>query len=142
METPALTMGAWHYVVATYSGTGTVAGINIYVDGVNQPLTTLTNNLASSIVNTVTPAINGRGGPNQMSTDSMDELRISAKGVVLSPAWITASYNNQSKPGTFFTAATGLTAGGLSLSVTPSVHSIPQPDREHDQRPARHHSDQ
>ena len=109
VETPALTMGAWHYVVATYSGTGTTAGINIYVDAVNQPLTTLTNNLASSIVNTVTPAINGRGGPNQMSTDSMDELRISAKGVVLSPAWITASYNNQSKPGTFFTAATGLT---------------------------------
>jgi hypothetical protein len=25
-ETPAVTMGVWHYVVATYSGTGTVAG--------------------------------------------------------------------------------------------------------------------
>jgi hypothetical protein len=29
--------------------------------------------------------------------------------VVFSPAFVTASYNNQSQPGTFFTAVTGLT---------------------------------
>jgi hypothetical protein len=29
--------------------------------------------------------------------------------VVFSPAWVTASYNNQRQPGTFFTAVTGLT---------------------------------
>ena len=63
-ETPDVTTGAWHYVVATYSGTGTVAGMNIYVDGVNQTLTTLSNNLTTSIVNTVTPVINGRAGPS------------------------------------------------------------------------------
>ena len=117
VETPAVTMGAWHYVVATYSGTGTVAGMNIYVDGVNQALTTLGNNLSTSILNTVTPAINGRAGPTQMSTDSMDELRISTKGVVLSPAWVTASYNNESHPGIFLTAVTGVSnmnAGALS----------------------------
>ncbi len=108
-ETPAVTTGAWHHVVATYSGTGTVAGMNIYVDGVNQTLTTFGNNLSTSILNTGTPAINGRGGPAQMSTDSMDELRVSTKGVVFSSAWVTASYNNQSRPGTFFTAVTGLT---------------------------------
>jgi hypothetical protein len=61
------------------------------------------------MVNTLAPAINGRAGPNQMSTASMDELRVSTKGVVFSPAWVTASYNNQSKPGTFFTVVTGLT---------------------------------
>jgi hypothetical protein len=95
--------------VATYSGTGTVAGMNIYVDGVNQTLTTLGNNLSTSILNTATPAINGRGGPAYMSTDTMDELRVSATGVVFTPAYVTASYNNQSKPGTFFTSVTGLT---------------------------------
>jgi hypothetical protein len=58
----------------------------------------------------VTPAtINGRGGPTQMSNDSMDEIRVSAQGVVFSPAFVTASFNNQSHPGTFFTAVTGLT---------------------------------
>jgi hypothetical protein len=108
-ETPAVSIGAWHYVVATYSGTSTVAGMKIYVDGVNQSLTTIENSLATSIVNAVTPAINGRAGPVGESTDTMDELRVSAKGVVFSPAWVTASFNNQSHPGAFFTAVTGLT---------------------------------
>jgi hypothetical protein len=107
--TPAVTTGVWHYVVATYSGTSTVAGMNIYVDGVNQPLTVVDNNLGSSILNNTTPAINGRGGPTQMSSDTMDELRVSTKGVVFSPAYVTTSFNNQSQPGAFFTIATGLT---------------------------------
>jgi hypothetical protein len=48
-ETPATTVGAWHYLVATYSGTSSVAGMNIYIDGVNQSLITIKNNLATSI---------------------------------------------------------------------------------------------
>jgi hypothetical protein len=108
-ETPALTTGVWHNIVVTYSGTSTVAGMQIYVDGVRQTLTSLGNNLTASIVNAIIPAINGRGGGATMSTDSMDELRVSAKGVVFSPAWVTATYNNQKNPGAFFTVATGLT---------------------------------
>jgi hypothetical protein len=108
-ETPQLSMGVWHYVVATYAGTGSTAGMNIYVDGVNQPLTVLINNLATSILNNVTPAISSRSTAFQVSNDSMDELRVSNKGVVLSPAWVTASYNNEKSPGTFFTVITGLT---------------------------------
>jgi len=45
-----------------------------------------------------------------MSTDSMDEIRISAKGVVFSPAWVTASFNNESSPATFFNVVTGSAA--------------------------------
>jgi subtilase family serine protease len=124
--TPSVTVGAWHYVVATYSGTSTVAGMNIYVDGVDQPLTTYINNLTTSIVNTSIPAINGRAGPNAMSTDSMDELRVSAKGMVFTPAYVTASYNNQNHPGTFFNAVTGLTNSSVaSLSPAPSTVSFP-----------------
>jgi hypothetical protein len=111
-ETPAVTMGAWHYVVATYSGTETVAGMSIYVDGVNQTLTTMENNLATSIVNAVTPSINSRTTAFQESNDAMDELRVSAKGVVYSAAWVTASFNNESKPTSFFTVVTGLTNPG------------------------------
>jgi hypothetical protein len=109
-ETPPVSDGSWHYVVATYSGTGTVAGMQIYIDGVSQTLTTLSNSLTTSLVNAVTPAINGRGGPNQMSADSMDEIRISAKGVVWPAAWVTVSYNNQKHPATFFSVVTGLQA--------------------------------
>ena len=108
-KTPGVSTQGWHYVVATYSGTGTVAGMHIYIDGVNRPLTTIRDTLATSILTTATPAINGRGGANYMSNDSMDEIRVSTKGVAFSPAWITASLNNQSQPGTFFTAVTGLT---------------------------------
>ena len=108
--TSQASMGVWHYVAATYSGTSTVAGMNIYVDGVNQALTTKENNLATSILNSDAPAINSRVGTvAQESNDVMDELRVSAKGVVLTPAWVTASYNNQSSPATFFTVATGMT---------------------------------
>ncbi len=125
-ETPDVTIGSWHYVVATYSGTSTVAGVKIYVDGVNQTLTTLSNNLTTSIVNNVTPVINGRAGPSSMSSNSMDELRVSTKGVVFSPAYVTASYNNQSKPGTFFTTVTGLAnSAGATLSAVPSTVSFP-----------------
>jgi hypothetical protein len=109
-ETPQVSMGVWHYVVATYSGTGNVAGMTIYVDGVQQTLTTMANNLATSILNNDAPAINSRAlTASQESNDAMDEVRVSAKGVVLTPAWVTATYNNESKPGSFFTAVTGLT---------------------------------
>jgi hypothetical protein len=67
------------------------------------------NNLATSILNNATPAINSRSSDFQNSNDAMDELRVSAKGVVYSPAWVTATYNNESSPGTFFTAVTGMT---------------------------------
>ena len=105
-----VTLGAWHYVVATYSGTSTVAGMTLYVDGVSQPLSTIADNLTVSIVNAAVPAaINGRGGSTNMSTDGVDEVRVSAPGVVLSPEWVTATYNNQRSPATFFTVVTGLT---------------------------------
>ncbi len=29
-RTPSISIGAWHYVVATYSGTGTTAGMTMY----------------------------------------------------------------------------------------------------------------
>jgi hypothetical protein len=104
--------GLWHQVVVTNSGSGTVAGIKVYIDGVIQHLNTIQDSLTLSTLNAITPAINGRGGPSQMSADVMDEIRVSAKGVVLSPDWVTASFNNESRPGTFFNVVTGLTNSG------------------------------
>jgi len=107
--TAEFSMGTWHQVVTTYSGTGSVAGMKVYVDGANQALTTLSDNLSGSILNTVTPQINGRNGADSLSTASLDECRVSAKGVVLLPDWVMSSYNNQSSPGTFWNATVGLT---------------------------------
>jgi hypothetical protein len=75
---------------------------------VPQTLTTIANNLSTTIVNNLAPAINGRTNGYLESSDGMDELRVSAKGVVLTPAWVTASYNNERSPATFFTVTTGL----------------------------------
>ncbi len=108
VATGPFSTGVWHYVVATYAGTSTVAGMKIYVDGVSQPLTTILDSLSESILNNVTPAINAQGGSG-VSSDALDEIRVWAKGVVLSPDWVATSYNNQNNPAAFFTSATGLT---------------------------------
>jgi subtilisin family serine protease len=107
--TPTVSTGVWHYVVATYSGNSSVAGMKIYVDGVSQTLSTISDTLTASTLNAGTPALNGRNGPMAMSSDGIDELRVSAKGILLSADWVTASYNNQINPAAFFTANTGLT---------------------------------
>jgi len=40
----------WHFVVATYDGSSSAAGVKIYLDGVLQPMTTESNSLTGSIV--------------------------------------------------------------------------------------------
>jgi hypothetical protein len=109
--TSALPLG-WHFVVVTYSGTSTVAGMRLSVDGVNQALTTISDTLTLSLLNSQPVVLNGRGGSTNMSSDGFDEVRISRKGLVLSPDWITTSYNNQRSPAAFFTVTTGLTNAG------------------------------
>ena len=42
--------GVWHHVVMTNSGSGTAAGVKLYVDGTLQTMTVLTNNLASTTI--------------------------------------------------------------------------------------------
>jgi uncharacterized protein (TIGR03437 family) len=57
----------------------------------------------------------------------MDEIRVSTKGVVFAPAFVTASFNNQSNPGTFFAAVTGLTNLNRGYSSASSYISVPNP---------------
>lgn len=42
--------GAWHHVVFTYDGSSTVAGMRIYVDGVNEALTIVNDTLTATIL--------------------------------------------------------------------------------------------
>jgi hypothetical protein len=48
--------GNWHNVVAVHTGSGTAAGMLIYVDGALQATTTLFDNLAGNPTTTTTPA--------------------------------------------------------------------------------------
>jgi hypothetical protein len=70
---------------------------------------TLDNLAGGTIVSTAAPQISGRNGANYASAAVQDDCRVYAKGTVLSPAWVTTEYNNQSSPATFFTVVTGLT---------------------------------
>ncbi|HTD14239.1 MAG TPA: LamG domain-containing protein [Chthoniobacterales bacterium] len=42
--------GNWHFVAATYDGSSSAAGVNIYLDGTLQPMTTESDTLTGSIV--------------------------------------------------------------------------------------------
>lgn len=61
--TSEFSTGTYRSVIWTYSGSGTIAGMHIYVDGVDQALTTIQDNLASSTIkNSVNAQIGCRGG--------------------------------------------------------------------------------
>ena len=105
-------VGSFHHLVATYNGTSQTSGVALYVDGVAQAKADLANSLNATIVNTTGADIAARDTNLSMALNStLDEIRIYARGVILSPAWITAEYNNQSSPGTFFNVTTGLING-------------------------------
>jgi len=55
--------GQWHYIVFTYSGTGTAAGVTTYINGVQVPTTISSDNLgAATILNTGIAGIGSRDG--------------------------------------------------------------------------------
>lgn len=108
----AFATGAFHYIVATYSGNSTTSGVSLYVDGAAQGKSDIENNLNATIVTTTAPDIAARDTNSSMPLNAtLDEIRVYAKGVVLSPGWVAAEYNNQNNPSTFFSVVTGITNG-------------------------------
>lgn len=83
----------WDHVVATYNGNGLVSGMKIYVDGVVQALTTLSNNLASNTIqNTADVRIGAATGQaGDYLFGQIDDVRI--YNTVLGQANVTALYN-------------------------------------------------
>ena len=142
-ETPDVTIGSWHYVVATYSGTSTVAGVKIYVDGVNQTLTTLSNNLTTSILNTVTPVINGRSGPDldvyryHGRTPGFDQRRS------VFPCLRDCELQQSEQARNLLHYGHGISQQRRSHFVGSAFHrQLPEPDGEHNQRFAGHYAHQ
>ena len=102
--------GNFHHVVATYNGNSLASGASLYVDGLNQAKSNITDALgANSILTSTPPEVSARGGSFSRSPGTHDEIRIYAKGVVLPQSWITTEFNNQNDPASFFSIAIGLT---------------------------------
>lgn len=86
--------GAWHHVVATSSGAGTVAGLSIYVDGELQGKTTVYDNLgAASIANTASFNLGARtDGAAGVYTGRLVEAEVHDR--VLTLAEVEEHYND------------------------------------------------
>lgn len=99
----ALNDNAWHYFVGTVAANGD--DMTLYVDGVSVNTTNSTNHAINANSN---PLHIGRAVDLAHLEDFwpgvIDEVHITA-AVQLSADWITAEYNNQSSPSTFYSAA-------------------------------------
>ena len=52
--------GSWHNIVITYSGSRTVSGVKIYIDGVSKSITNITDTLSTNAPTGTTGAIGSR----------------------------------------------------------------------------------
>ena len=57
-----VTDGNWYHIAFTYDGSATAAGVNIYVDGILQSMTTGKDTLTASMLNDIQLNISGRNG--------------------------------------------------------------------------------
>lgn len=64
--------GEWHHVVYTYDGSGSTGGMAIWVDGVEQAVVVVDDDLSGSFASASAAGSTGRGGPGS----SMDELTL------------------------------------------------------------------
>ena len=89
--------GVWHHAVATFSGSGTAAGVILYVDGNAKATSTVQDDLAmATTVNAGNLQINGRTGTTSLITANIDEVSIYDKA--LSAGEVTTIYNNADPP--------------------------------------------
>jgi hypothetical protein len=108
--------GGWHYMVFTYSGSNTLAGMNLYVDGsLASPSGSSGSGMTASILSTTPFQLNGRGGAANLWTGYLDEVGIWSKA--LSTQEISDLYNG----GAGQTMCNGT---GGPLCSTPRRHQI------------------
>jgi len=68
--------GEWHHVVLTYDGSSSAAGVNIYVDGVDEPLTITADTLSATTLTTNALTIISMNGAGSYSDTTVDEAAI------------------------------------------------------------------
>ncbi|MFT4721186.1 MAG: hypothetical protein ACI9SB_002363, partial [Candidatus Azotimanducaceae bacterium] len=119
--------GALHHVAATYEGTGSSAGIKLFIDGVEQLAIDNSSGTYNVMSNTSVPVLIGAYGAAENAWDLdgvIDEVRISS--INRSADWVQASYLSQN--GTFvfnaFGAEQGLTADKVAAVITSPVETV------------------
>ena len=74
--TNSLIVNTWQYVTVTYNGNSNASGCNIYIDGVLQTLTIVSNALSASIVSNLAPALIGARSLGDFYDGYIDEVSI------------------------------------------------------------------
>ena len=115
---PTVSLGAWHYVVYTYtSGTQ-----KFYIDNVEYGSGTNANALGwtTAVDRTGRTTIGGHSAGTGLAPvdGKMDEARIPSTN--RSAAWLTTEYNNQSSPSTFYSYGTEDSGQQARLNMPPN----------------------
>ena len=93
-----LSAGTWYHVAATYDGTSDVSGVQLYVNGVVETKTTITNGLTASTVSTVVLGIGNDSintGANAGLIGNIDEAAIF--NTTLTAAQVAEIYNGRNR---------------------------------------------
>ena len=83
--------GNWHHVVATYNGSQQASGVHIYIDGTEEPFTTITNTLTDTISNPYRFQVATYAGWAYLTGD-IDEIAVYTSVLTLSD--VVARYHN------------------------------------------------
>lgn len=86
-----LSTGVWYHVAITYSGSGTAAGVNFYINGTVQAKTVTTDTYSASAANS-TPVLIGVRGDNTLWMPG-NLFAVTPWSTALSGANVTALYN-------------------------------------------------
>jgi RHS repeat-associated protein len=108
MNGPAISINAWHYMVAVQNGG---AGRSLYVDGV-----LVASDQNPQDANGSGTCYIGNDSVGEAFQGSIDEVRIAS--VARSSDWVAAEYANESSPSTFFALSSENTTGIAPTAVT------------------------
>jgi hypothetical protein len=87
----AITLNQWHHVALTYSGSRWASGVKIFVDGEDQPLEIMLDDVNSQgAVRREPLRIGGGGGPDNRFRGSLDEVRIYNRALTAAEAGMLA----------------------------------------------------
>jgi PKD repeat protein len=68
--------GEWHHVIVTYDGSGSVSGVNIYLDGVPETIGWTIGTVSADTTNDFPVQISGREGTHYVFDGCIDEVKI------------------------------------------------------------------
>jgi hypothetical protein len=89
VSAPVPSDGAWHHIVWTYDGSSAAAGCSCFVDGQSVTVTTVTDTLSATIVNTGALVLGARNGASSFYKGRLDEIAIYGRELSLAEAqWL------------------------------------------------------